>query len=179
MNSDLNKNVKLDMVSADDMTEEERKEVFNREATVDAIPDLDILTGHIYDILKYLEQPDTIELLDTNPGFVQMLLNKKYADSNIPYGLITLMMDRENQHEHIDRMLRMFKLLNDAKRNDISLDDADRIFTEDVNQIEYNKYGSKEAFEKAMASAVQSERINKSKQNAESLRNTGKAKFNN
>ena len=179
MNSDLNKNVKLDMVNADEMTEEARKEIFNREATVDAIPDLDILTGHIYDILQYLEQPEVDKLMETNPGLVKMNLNNKYADSNIPFGLITLMMDKENQQEHIDRMLRMFKLLNDAKRNNISLDDADRIFTDDVNQIEYKKYGSKEAFEKAMASAVQSERTSKNKQNAESLRNTGKAKFNN
>ena len=40
----LNENVKMDIVSTDQMTDEERRSIINREASVDAIPDLDILT---------------------------------------------------------------------------------------------------------------------------------------
>ena len=58
--ADFTSDMKVEMVSPDQMTEEERNNVFNNsEMSVDAIPDLDVLTGHVCDILEYLEKPET------------------------------------------------------------------------------------------------------------------------
>lgn len=170
-------NIKIDMVSADQMTEEERNSIFNREASVDAIPDLDILTGHVYDILAYLEKPETKKLLKTNESAVKMYLNNKYADS-VPLGIITLLMEEDSVVENIERMLNMFEQLRYAKSGKKSLEDVERAVTDDVNQrYMYSKFGSKEKFEEALAKEVMKERSKGS--SSVDLKNVGKVSIKN
>jgi hypothetical protein len=153
--------VKIDMVSADQMSEEDRAAVFNQEMCVDAIPDLDILTGHIFDILSYLEKSNTKKMLKTNEAAIKMYLNNKYADT-VPYGMITLLMEEEGKEANISRMLRMFEDLRNAKAGKLSLEEAEKILTDDVNEeYLYAKYGSKEAFEAALAKEVRNEQRKK------------------
>src|ERR1700686_2714341 len=120
----VNDNVKVDMVSTDQMTDEERRSILDREASVDAIPDLDELTGTIYEILEYLERPATRKLLKSNESAVKMQLNNKYT--NIPLGLITLLLDEETRVENIERMLQMFETLREAKSGKVSLAYAEK-----------------------------------------------------
>jgi hypothetical protein len=176
----LNDKVKVEMVSADQMTDAEREAVFNREESVDSIPDLDILTGHIFDILTYLEKPQTINLMKTNQAAVKMYLNNKYADS-IPLGIITLLMEEDNKDENIERLMRMFESLRKAKGGKLSLEEAKESLIEDVSQrYLYSDYGgSKEAFEKALMMELQKEQQKKNKQNVENLKNVGKVRFKN
>jgi hypothetical protein len=175
----FNDKVKLDMVNSSEVSEEERKRIFDRESSVDAIPNLDILTGHVLEILLYLETNSTKDLLKTNRSAVIMHLNNKYADT-VPYSIITLLVDEKNREENVERLLKMFENLQKAKRGELSLDKAEKILTDDVNdRYIYSKYGSKDAFEKALAREVQSEKSKKGKENVESIRNTGKAVFNN
>lgn len=153
--------VKVDMVNADEMTEEERNAVFNQEASVDAIPDLDILTGNVLEILEYLEQTSVKKILRSNETAIKMHLNNKYADT-VPLGIITLLMDERNRNEHIDRLLRVFDSLRKAKGGEIDIDAAEKNLTDDVNErYVYSKYGSKEAFEKALADEVKKEQCKK------------------
>ena len=156
-----NKDVKVDMVTADQMTDEDRKAVFNREASVDAIPDLDVLTGHVYEILEYLSRPQVKNLLRTNDTAVKMHLNNKYAET-VPLGVIGLLMDEKNIEEHVERLLRMFENLRRAKTGDVSLEDAHKELADDVNnRYCYSKFGSKEAFEKAIENEVMKEQKKK------------------
>lgn len=156
-----NKDIKVDMVSADQMSEDDRKAIFNREASIDAIPDLDILTGHVYEILEYLNRPQVRQLLRTNDTAVKMHLNNKYADT-VPFGIIGLLMDEENIDEHVERLLRMFESLRRARSGDVSLEDAHRELADDVNERYcYSKFGSKEAFEKAISDEVMKEQRKK------------------
>ena len=90
-NSNPNQGMKIDMVNESEMTEADRQRVFDRPMSVDAIPDLDILTSHIYEILEYLYKDSTDKLLKSNESAVKMYLNNKYADT-VPYGIITLLM---------------------------------------------------------------------------------------
>jgi len=174
-----NDKVKVEMVSGNDISEEERNRIFNREASVDAIPNLDILTGHVLEILEYLESDKTRDLIKKNQSAVLMHLNNKYADT-VPYSIISVLMDEKDRNENIERLLKMFTNLQKAKRGELSIDDAEKILTDDVNETYiYSKYGSKDAFEKALAKEIQSERSKKTKDNVEALRNTGRAKFNN
>ena len=170
----LNDQIKIDMVGTDQMSDADRKAVFDREASVDAIPDLDILTGNVFNILEYLEKPETVSLMKTNETAVKMHLNNKYADS-VPLGIISLLMEDCTRDENVERMLRLFEALRQAKSGKMSLDEAEKNLTEDVNnRYLYSKYGSKEAFEKELMSEIQNERSKKSKENVEELRNIGK-----
>lgn len=179
MKGPTNDQVKVDMVSANEMSAEERNAVFNREASIDAIPNLDVLTGHVFEILQYLEKPEICKLMKTNDTAVKMHLNNKYADT-VPLGIITLLMEEDTRDENVERMLRLFTTLRQAKSGNISLEDAEKNLTEEVNnRYLYSKYGSKEAFEQALMSEVKKEQSKKGKQNVEALRNTGKAHFNN
>jgi hypothetical protein len=156
-----NKDIKVDMVSADQMSEDDRKAIFNREASIDAIPDLDILTGHVYEILEYLSRPNVIKLMRTNEAAVKMHLNNKYAET-VPLGIIGLLMDEKNIDEHVARLLRMFENLRRAKTGNVTLEEAHKELADDVNnRYCYSKFGSKEAFEKAIADEVMKEQKKK------------------
>jgi hypothetical protein len=149
LKSETNDGIKIDLVSENDVDKDKRDEIFNRQPSIDAIPDLDVLTGCVVEILEYLEKPETKKLLKTNEGAVKMYLNNKYLQ--LPYGIITLLMEDESRTENIERLLKMFELLKSAKKGDISLDDAEKTVSEDINQrYLYSKYGSKEAFERAI-----------------------------
>jgi len=177
--NNLNDNVKVEMVSADNMTEEERQAIFNRKASVDAIPDLDVLTSHVYEILLYLYKPSTIELMKVNESAVKMYLNNKYADT-VPLGIITLLMEGENIEENINIMLNLFESLQKAKKGEISLDEGETKLAKQVcDKYEYSKYGSQEAFEKALMNEITKEQQKKSKENIKELKNTGKARIKN
>lgn len=174
MNKNMNNGVKVDMVTADQLTDEERKNIFEQEASIDAIPDLDVLTGTIAEIIIYLEQPSVSQLLKTNSSAVKMLLNNKYT--NIPLGLITLLLEEDTRIDNIERMIRLFESLKMAKAGIISLDDAEKTLVDDVNEkYVYSKYGSKEKFEAELAKEVKKEQRKKNVSNASALRSVGKA----
>lgn len=175
--NNINDNIKVDLVSGDQMTEEDRASVFNRESTIDAIPDLDILTGQVLEILEYLERPSTKRLMKTNEGAVKMNLNNKYADTKIPLGIITLLMEENNREENVERMLKMFESLQQAKKGEITLESAEQTLSSDINErYLYSEYGSKEAFEKAIQSEIKKEQKKKNNIGAPEL-NIGKVKI--
>lgn len=164
-------NIKIDLVSMD---KEKRDEILNQEASIDAIPDLDKLTGYVLEILEFLERQDIKKLSSANMGAVKMMLNNKYADK-LPMGIITLLLEEENREENIDRLIRLFEYLRNAKAGSISLEDAERRLTDDVNErYLYSKYGSKEAFENALSEEASKE---KRKQTNVNMKDVGKAKI--
>jgi hypothetical protein len=175
----LGDGVKVDMVRADEMTEDERRAIFNRESSVDAIPDLTILSGYIYDILVYLEKKETKKLLKINESAVRMLLNEKYADS-VPLGIIDMLMEEDNKEENIDRIVKILESLKRVKRGELSIEDGLNNLTDDINERYcYSKYGSKEEFEKALAMEICEEQKNKRSGNIEEIRKIGKVKIKN
>jgi hypothetical protein len=142
MNTD---GVKVDMVSENDLTEEQKNALFNQEASVDAIPDLDKLTGYVLEILEYLEQPKVKNILKTNETAIKMYLNNKYADT-VPLGIIMLLMEEDRREENVDGLVRLFENLRRAKEGTISIDDAEKLLTDEVNEkYLYKEYGSKDS----------------------------------
>lgn len=175
----MNDQIKIEMVGPDEMSEADRNAIFNREASIDAIPDLDVLTKNVFDILEYLERSDIVKLMRTNESAVKMYLNNKYADS-VPLGIITMLMEEDAREENVEMMLQMFESLKQAKIGNLSLETAEKNLAEIVNnRYSYAKYGSKEAFERALTNAVKKEQSKKGKQNIESLSSVGKIKFSN
>jgi hypothetical protein len=171
----LPEGVKVEMVTEDQMTEEDKNSVFNREQTVDAIPDLDKLTWNVFKILEYLESPATLKHMrtKTNIDGVRMLLNNKYADE-MPLGIIDMLLEEESREENVERILQMITHLRQAKREgNERLKALEEIFVEDVKtRYAYDEYGSKEAFEKALSKEIEKEqRKNKNNNNQSTQQN--------
>jgi len=128
------------------------------ELSLDAIPDLDKLTGYILEILQYLEDPSNRRLIETSEGNVRMMLNNRYAET-VPYGIITLLLDKENRYENVSRLMRMFEMMNNAKCGKKSLEEVEKEFTDEINhRYIYSKYGSKEEFEKELEKEISNEK---------------------
>lgn len=143
-------NIKVDMVSEDQMSDKDRNALFNREASVDAIPDINLLTKNVFEIVTYLEKPEVKQQLKSNDTDVKMYLNNTYAD-NVPLGIITILMDEKTRVENVERLLNLFETLVRAKNGSITLKQAEEDFAEEVNEkYLYSKYGSKEAFQQAL-----------------------------
>lgn len=170
----LEDGVKIEMVTEDQMTDADRESVFNREQSVDAIPDLDVLSKNVYDILCYLEDSKTQQHMKkkANVAGVRMMLNNKYADA-MPLGMIDMLLEEENREENVERILQMIEYLRDAKRGgNERLKELEKIVTEDVNnRYSYSQYGSKEAFERALEKEIKNEQ---KKKNSEQMKNKGK-----
>ena len=114
--------------------------------SVEAIPNLALLTGNVLNILRYLERPDIKNLVETDQMTVKMTLNEMYADS-VPYGVIDLLINPEKRKENVKKLLEMFEILNMVKNGDMALDRAEEHITEDLNErYLYSKFASKEEF---------------------------------
>lgn len=149
--------MQVDMVGADELTPEQQAMFDGGEESVDHIPDLDILTSHVLEIVEYIEAPENQSLIKQNPSAVTMMLNNKYADT-VPYNMITILMEDDRDY-NLGRIISILDSLRLAKEGKKTLDDAKNELTEEIYQkYEYSKYGSKEKFEKALADEIAKEK---------------------
>jgi len=116
----------MEFISEKNMTDKQ-KALFDRKLSVDAIPDLDLLTSHVCEILEYLDKPSTVQMLKTNPSVIEGLLNNKYADT-VPYSILKLLLDRENVVENTRMLISLFERLNDAKTGKVDLEELQKSF---------------------------------------------------
>lgn len=155
-------NIAMNVVSGDQIGKEENSVVLpekSEKPTLDAIPDLELLTDNIFDIVEYLERDDIIKLTKEADHIVLNTLNNKYGDS-VPYSMLKILLDYENREENVERILDMLKMLKKAKSGKYDLEEAEKDFTDKVNErYLYSKYGGKNNFEKALANAVAKERL--------------------
>jgi hypothetical protein len=152
-------NIKAELVSGENIDSSqfaipERSE----KPSIGAIPDMDILTRHVLEIIEYLEQEDVLEKCKKDDHIIMNELNNKYYKT-VPYPMLKLLMDFENREENVERILRILDTLVEAKQGKINLEDAEKNLTDEVNErYVYRKYGSKENFEYELAKAVEQER---------------------
>jgi len=122
--------------------------------SLSAIPDLNKLTRDVLDIVIFLEDCEIDKLVVHNESDVKMIINNKYADT-VPFGIISLLVDRQNRAENVERLLRMFESMNRAKKGEKLLADVEKELYDDINtRYVYSKYGSKGAFEKELTKGI-------------------------
>jgi hypothetical protein len=145
--------IKVDMVDMAEVMDDQNAQVMGGgEASVDAIPDLDVLTATIVEILEYLEQSEVKKICAKDDSLIRMSLINKYADK-LPLKFIDLFMDKNEQHkqESVERTLIWIENMARVKAGKASLEDVSKQLVEEVNQrYVYSKYGSKENFEKVL-----------------------------
>ena len=148
-------NAEVTLIKDEEIPDEYKKTLQNNELSVNSIPDIAELTRYVYEILIYLENPDTKKAIERDESAVRMLLCKKYADTRLPFGIISLLMEEDNRVENVNRMLTMFDRLLKAKKGEISLEDVEKKTIDEVNdRYLYSAYGSKEAFEEKLKKEV-------------------------
>jgi hypothetical protein len=152
--------MKVDLVDMKEAMNDPNAEVMEEsEASVDAIPDLEVLTKNLVDILEYLDKPEVKTICAKDDSVIRMSLINKYADS-VPLKFIDLFMDKDPVHkaESVERTMRWIEQLAKAKAGTISLEEASQGLVNEVNnRYVYSKYGSKEAFEAALQKELISE----------------------
>jgi len=153
----------VSLVSAEEAEQDKNAMNFSRgEMSVDAIPDLDILTGKVLEILQFLEDEKVKKLNRSDPSAVKMMLNNKYLE--VPYGILTLLLEEDKREENVEMLLNMFEKLNMAKAGMADLETIGNNFREEITEkYEYSKYGGKEGFEKELAKNLALEKKNKQK----------------
>lgn len=147
--------IKVDMVDMQEAMNDPTAQVMgggDEEASVEAIPDLDVLTANIVEILEYLERSDIKKIRETNDSVIRMTLINKYADC-VPLKFIDLFMEKDEVHkqESIERTMRFIEMLSKAKAGTVDLEEGSKEFVDEVNwRYAYSKYGGKEQFDKAL-----------------------------
>jgi hypothetical protein len=179
--------VKVELVSMDDIENgndeidrknaEIQRKIMNAKPSVEAIPDLDVLTGTVYEVLMYLEKTETKKIMKKDSHIIRNYLYNTYSDKMPPSAINLLLQGRDKDTEenrklidsNIERLLNMFELLKKAKKREISLDDAQKTIVDDV--FKHSEYGSKESFENALSKAMMEEGKN-------NMKNIDKVKIN-
>jgi hypothetical protein len=157
------KSMKVDMVNMEEMMKDPNANILGGgegEASVDAIPDLDALTSNIMDILEYLENPDVKKICAINDSAIRMKLYNDYADT-VPLKFIDLFLERdpEQKAESVERTLKWIEVLAKVKAGKADLEKESQKLVEEVNnRYVYSKYGSKQAFERALKKELEKER---------------------
>jgi hypothetical protein len=175
--------IKVEMVSENQIPDDEKSALFEKEGNIDAIPDLDILTGQILEILEYFNTPHMIEIMkdEKKNEKVVMDLCTKYADTSMPFGIIKMLAEVKNRKKNVEMIVKLLESLQQAKDGHISLQDAElNIFEDANNKYVYPQYGSKQAFQQALLQDLSKERNkNIDTANIQELKNIGKAVFKN
>ncbi len=114
-----------------------------RVMSVNAIPDITMLSTLVVDFVEYYNLPSTKKLRDTNHGAYLNTLYDKFE--KLPTSMIKLLSDDENQVENLEKIINMLETLSSVKRGEVSLDNAHDAFTEKQNEAYfYPAFGGKD-----------------------------------
>ena len=114
-----------------------------RVMSVNAIPDITLLSTLVIDFVEYYNMPSTKKLKNTNHGAYLNTLYDKFE--KLPTSMIKLLSDDEHQIENLEKIIIMLETLSSVKRGEVSLDKAHDEFTEKQNEAYfYPVFGGKE-----------------------------------
>jgi hypothetical protein len=114
-----------------------------RVMSVNAIPDIILLSTLVIDFVEYYNLPSTKKLRDTNYGAYLNTLYDRFE--KLPTSMIKLLSDDDNQVENLQKIINMLETLSSVKRGEVSLDKAHDDFTEKQNEAYfYPAFGGKE-----------------------------------
>ena len=111
--------------------------------SVNAIPDITLLSTLVIDFVEYYNMPSTQKLKNTNHGAYLNTLYDRFE--KLPMSMIKLLSDDENQVENLEKIINMLETLSSVKRGEVSLDKAHDAFTEKQNEAYfYPAFGGKD-----------------------------------
>lgn len=145
-----NKNFLSDDFSMNNITEEQKQQLFKVEMDAKAIPDLNKLLISIYKLLEDIETKEMQELEKTNKKEFEKVLTHKYYEDIQSNKIINLMLDKD-RYNNLSKLLDMFERLEKVKSGKEDINNAHKQWCEKMNEeYIYSKHGGKEEFEKKM-----------------------------
>ena len=145
--------IKVDMVNMSEAIQDQQGEIIGGgEPSLSSLPDLEKLSGNIFEILEYLEQPDVKKIRDTNESLIRINLINKYADK-VPLKFIDLFMEKDDdiRQESIERTIRWIEAFSRAQNGTEDFETVCQNLVHEANhRYAYSKYGGKEGFDKAL-----------------------------
>ena len=142
-------NLKPELVSMDEAKNDPNAIVMQMDK--DAIPNLEVLTNEIFDFLVFIDEPQIIELRNSQNGNFLKLVEEKFK--NIPLSITKMLTDEtEDRVKNITKLLEMFQTLNKVKKGESNIDSEFENFKEGLSEeYIYPKFGGKEEFERKMS----------------------------
>jgi hypothetical protein len=143
-NITINSKSNLSVVSENDAPDEAK-----RVMSVDAIPDVVLLSQKVLDFIEFYDSPDTVKMrADSYPHY----LNSLYENfSMLPSSMIKLLSDEKNRRENLKGIIQMLESLQQVKMGKVSLEQVHNEFVEDKNErFFYPTFGGKANLEKTL-----------------------------
>jgi hypothetical protein len=121
----------------------------NRVMSVDAIPDVVLLSQKVLDFIEFYDRPDIKKIrLETYPTYLNMLYDKF---NMLPSSMIKLLSDENNRRENLKGIIQMLESLQQVKMGKKSLEQVHNDFVEDKNEkFFYPTFGGKDNLEKTL-----------------------------
>lgn len=157
----LNDNISVDVVDYKDAVGDVGEDFFEeKEASVDAIPDMNVLTGHFLDIMIFLEQPEIKAQCKIDDSNIRVGLINKYADSKLPLSIIDMLMEKDEtiRNENIERTLKTFETLLDIKEGRKDLSTISNMEEELNERYLYTHFGGKQGYLNAINKQMHDEK---------------------
>jgi hypothetical protein len=131
----------------------------NTEMSVNAIPDLDIVTQTIIEMIEFMNTPAMILKKNNKATFKEFetILYHKYRDLVPSTKIIDLLI--EDPVENLQKLILMFERLYKIKTGELNMKNEYECFTEEVNnEYLYPQFGGKEKFQIKMAEQMKNKK---------------------
>jgi hypothetical protein len=122
---------------------EANQEGMDRVMSVDAIPDITLLSSLVVDFVEFFNDPSVQKVRKSDNGrYLNMMFDKF---EKLPMSMIKLLSDEEEQIQNLQKIITMLETLSKVKDGEISLQVAHDEFTEKQNEdYFYPAFGGKD-----------------------------------
>jgi hypothetical protein len=137
-------NIKTDNPNVSLVSEAEaNQEGMDRKMSVDAIPDITLLSSLVVDFVEFYNDPSVQKVRKTEHGRYLNMMFEKFE--KLPMSMIKLLSDEEEQIQNLQKIITLLETLSKVKDGEKSLQDAHDEFTEKQNEeYFYPAFGGKD-----------------------------------
>jgi hypothetical protein len=115
--------------------------------SINAIPDLELLTTKIIEFLEFIDKPEIINMKENEPGNFNYIVNEKF--SMLPLSMVKLLTEREQRAQNLEKILDMINILRSVKTGQKTFETAENEFVEKrAEEYLYPAFGGKDNFYK-------------------------------
>ena len=122
---------------------EANQEGMERKMSVDAIPDITLLSSLVVDFVEFYNDPSVIKIRKSDHGrYLNMMFDKF---EKLPMSMIKLLSDEDEQIQNLQKIITLLETLSKVKDGEKSLQEAHDEFTEKQNEdYFYPAFGGKD-----------------------------------
>jgi hypothetical protein len=127
------------------LVSEEEAEVdgMNRVMSIDAIPDITLLSSLVVEFVEFYAEPEVKKVRDRDYSTYLNMLFDKFE--KLPMSMIKLLSDEENQVHNLQKVIDLLETLSKVKSGEVNIESARDEFIEKQNETYfYPAFGGKD-----------------------------------